>query len=54
MEDKKYVCTECGGISDEPGTCQTEGCAKNGQPLEEQVVGGEAPAEEAPGEEPKA
>jgi hypothetical protein len=31
----KYVCNECGGTSDQPGVCQTEGCSMNGQPLTE-------------------
>ena len=31
-----YICTGgCRGISDTPGVCQTEGCPKYGQPLEE-------------------
>jgi len=31
-----YVCTGgCNGVSDTPGTCQTEGCQLHGQPLKE-------------------
>ncbi|OGZ01928.1 MAG: hypothetical protein A2946_04130 [Candidatus Liptonbacteria bacterium RIFCSPLOWO2_01_FULL_53_13] len=30
-----YICTGgCGGVSDKPGVCQAETCAKHGQPLE--------------------
>lgn len=59
----KYVCTgSCGGSSDVPGTCQTEGCGKHGQELQQctcdtgtcALHGGEmeqAPAE-TPSEEP--
>ena len=29
-----YICFgECKGYSEEPGTCQGEGCSKQGQPL---------------------
>jgi len=29
------ICTgTCGGVADEPGTCQAEDCPKHGQPLE--------------------
>lgn len=28
-----YVCGECGGVSETPGTCQTEGCSMHGQEL---------------------
>lgn len=28
-----YVCEACGGVSDMPGVCQTEGCEKQGSPL---------------------
>ncbi|EKD78252.1 MAG: hypothetical protein ACD_41C00384G0007 [uncultured bacterium] len=32
---KVYVCTgSCGGQAMEPGVCQTDGCERNGQPLE--------------------
>lgn len=31
---KHYICTgECGGVSDNPGTCQAEDCSKHGEPL---------------------
>ncbi|MFA5933622.1 MAG: hypothetical protein WC795_00120 [Candidatus Paceibacterota bacterium] len=31
-----YVCTGgCGGVSNEAGVCQTEGCVRFGQPLHE-------------------
>ena len=31
-----YVCTGgCGGVSETPGTCQTEGCPKHEHPLAE-------------------
>ncbi len=30
-----YVCPECGGKSDVPKMCGTEGCARNGEPLQE-------------------
>jgi len=34
--EKHYVCTGgCGGVSDEPGTCQAENCKKHNQPLNE-------------------
>lgn len=30
-----YICTgSCEGVSDRPGVCKTEGCIKEGQPLE--------------------
>lgn len=29
----KYRCTECGGESDKPKVCETEGCAKEGEAL---------------------
>lgn len=28
-----YVCSACGGVSDVPKVCETEGCAKQGQDL---------------------
>lgn len=29
-----YVCTgECGGVSEQPGTCQAESCSRYHQPL---------------------
>lgn len=30
-----YVCDECGGVSDIPKNCGTEGCSLNGTPLKE-------------------
>ena len=31
-----YICEgECGGVSDQPGVCQTEGCSRHSQPLVE-------------------
>ena len=30
-----YVCKECGGTSNNPKSCDTEGCSMNGQPLAE-------------------
>ena len=31
-----YVCTgDCGGESEKPKVCETEGCTKEGQPLAE-------------------
>ena len=30
-----YVCPECGGVSDHPKVCETEGCSKKGHPLVE-------------------
>lgn len=30
-----YFCPECGGVSDKPGVCQTDGCASKGQALRE-------------------
>lgn len=33
--NQHYICTGgCKGISDKPGVCQTEGCPKQGHPLE--------------------
>lgn len=30
-----YICTGgCGGVSDTPGVCKTEGCSKEGESLE--------------------
>lgn len=30
-----YICTGgCGGVSDTAGVCKTEGCSKEGEPLE--------------------
>ncbi len=31
--EKHYTCTECGGVSDTPKVCETEGCIKKGQDL---------------------
>lgn len=45
----KYVCEACGGESEMPGTCQTEGCSMHGQELKEAPA--EAPVEQAPAEE---
>jgi hypothetical protein len=28
-----YTCTECGGVSEKPGTCQDPDCLKQGQEL---------------------
>jgi len=30
-----HVCESCGGVSDVPGICQTEGCEHKGSPLKE-------------------
>lgn len=31
-----YICTGgCGGVSEEAGVCQSEGCVKNSQPMTE-------------------
>lgn len=30
-----YVCPVCGGVADEPKSCETPGCAREGQPLVE-------------------
>ncbi len=32
---KHYVCSECGGVSDKPGVCQTPGCSHLGHQLVE-------------------
>lgn len=29
-----YTCTACHGVAPEPKACETEGCAKKGQPLQ--------------------
>lgn len=39
----KYICSECRGESDTPKVCETEGCVKNGLPLDE--VGADEPME---------
>ena len=28
-----YVCEECGGVSETPSVCTTDGCSHNGQDL---------------------
>lgn len=34
--EKHYICTGgCQGVSDRPGVCQTSGCPKHNQPLQE-------------------
>lgn len=33
MEEQHYTCPSCGGVSDHPKVCETEGCAMNGQEL---------------------
>lgn len=34
--EQHYICTGgCGGVSDKPGVCQTEGCADYQKPLRE-------------------
>ena len=30
-----YVCPECGGVSDHPKVCETQGCGKKGHDLME-------------------
>lgn len=30
-----YFCSECGGVSEASGVCQTEGCSKKGHQLQE-------------------
>lgn len=36
MEQRHYMCTGgCNGMSQTPGTCQTESCPKHTQPLTE-------------------
>lgn len=30
-----YVCKKCGGLSNNPKNCETEGCEYNGKPLVE-------------------
>jgi len=30
-----YLCESCGGVSDMPGLCQTDGCDHKGSPLKE-------------------
>jgi len=31
--DKHYVCPSCGGVSNHPKECDTQGCKLQGQPL---------------------
>lgn len=36
MEDKHYVCEgSCGGVSDNPGVCESEDCENHGMNLVE-------------------
>jgi len=30
-----YVCPQCGGVSETPKVCETDGCGHHGQPLVE-------------------
>jgi len=41
-EDEHYICSACGGISDVPGNCQTKGCSKYQQALDECECGNPA------------
>ncbi len=37
MPVEKYVCAACGGVSPTPKNCETENCAKKGQPLDKKM-----------------
>ncbi len=29
-----YICPECGGVAEQPKVCETEGCSREGEPLQ--------------------